>query len=123
MKTARQTLACLVISTLLTLQGAAASAQDGSNDTRCFLVSNMFAKVSTDETEKEAAAQAAFFYLGRLNGPASHVETALSSEAKQITPENAAGIMAVCARTFADKAAEMQQIGERLNRARRRADR
>lgn len=101
---------------LLPLGAAPATAQTVGSDAKCFLVSNMFAK-SSDERAKKAAVEASFFYLGRLNGSASQLETLLAQQAKTVTAQNASSTMQACARTVAQRATELQNVGKRLSQA------
>lgn len=78
-----------------------------AGDARCFIASNMFAQ-SRDEKQKELAVQAAYFYLGRLEGSTAQIEEAFAAQAKAITLENAPSTMEACARTVAEKSVAMR---------------
>jgi hypothetical protein len=105
---------------LLPLGASAATAQSVGNDAKCFIVSNMFTK-SSDPKAKKAATEASFFYLGRLGGSTSQLETLLAQQAKTIDPKNASVIMQGCAKTVAQRANEVQNVGKRLSAAQSKA--
>ena len=82
---------------LLAFTAAPASAQT-TNDVRCLLVSNFFAKVSKDERLRRRAESASYFYLGRTAGRFNdaQLKAALDAEQKSLVSSNAGPVMAAC---------------------------
>lgn len=105
----------LLCPVLLIFCSGTASAQNLTNDARCFLLSTAFSKSADNEKAKQAAMQSSFFYLGRLNGSASQVNAAIASQITKLNTKEAGAIMQTCAREVAAKADEIQAIGARLN--------
>lgn len=106
----------LVVPALATIASPAAA--QATNDARCFIVSNMFAK-GGDVKARQAATQASYYYLGRLNGTIPQIEAAIASEGKTINAKNAAGIMRTCAQALAKRAGDIQALGRRLSQSKR----
>lgn len=106
----------LAASALLAVTAVPASAQSLASDAKCFIVSNLFAKAG-DEKAKRAASEARFFYLGRLNGTAPQIEAAIVAQGKSVTKDNAGTTMQACARAMAQKASQVQAIGQRLSKS------
>ena len=88
----------LLAAGLLAFSAAPASAQS-SNDVRCLLVSNFFAKVSKDEKGRRRAENASYFYLGRSAGRFNdaQLKAALDAEQRSLKSSNAGPVMAACA--------------------------
>jgi hypothetical protein len=120
MRVTPHALTWLAASALLLFGSGSASAQNTSDAARCFVVSTIFASAAKDQTARQLAEKAKIFYLGRLTGTAVQIEAALSQQAKAITQQSAGGIMQACGRSFAQKSAEVQRIGERLAKSRRK---
>lgn len=101
---------------LLALVPAPAMAQNLASDTRCLIVSNLFAG-SKDAKARQAGIQTRYFYLGRLTGSPAQIEAALLTQGKTLNAKNAPQTMQACARAVVQKASELQAIGQRLRGA------
>lgn len=79
--------------------GAAASAQSLPDDTRCFLLSNAFAKQATDPKARQIAVAAVTFYLGRLDAKAdaNAIADSVKREGHSIDPKQSGPMMSACA--------------------------
>ncbi len=85
-----------------------ASAQPVSNS-KCLLVTNMFANAAGKETQKRSAQLGLFYFLGRTEGNVSDAQ--LHSEAlamKKLTPAAASKMMEACMRKVEARARDIQ---------------
>lgn len=76
-----------------------ASAQSVADDTRCFVLSNFYAKAHKEEQGRRLAGQAQIFFLGRLDARASATAIAAEFRAQAATadPKTAGAQMGACA--------------------------
>ena len=73
-----------------------AVAQNGPDDMHCFLLSNVYAKAEKDDKRRTLAAQAAMFYLGKIDGKVNPV--ALGAAVRTpLNPQTAGPDMTACA--------------------------
>lgn len=79
---------------------APASAQNVSNDVRCFVLSNAFSRAAKEETGRKIASASLSFYLGRLDGKASPavIANALAQQRVTIDAKLAPAQMGECAK-------------------------
>jgi hypothetical protein len=83
------------------------------NAAKCFLVSNVFAKMGNDK-EKPVAREAAVFYLARLNGSSADVQRQLLEQLKTITNKNNGPIMSACAKAMNARVLEVNAAQKAL---------
>jgi hypothetical protein len=95
------------------------AAQEAVNDARCYILSSIFVRAQ-DEKVRQRAAQAAFFYLGRVAGAPAEVEAKLVAQAETITPQTSGPDMAACHQAMTLRANEVQGILDRIAGARSR---
>lgn len=93
---------------------ATAFAQERNSDTRCFLVSNMFARAAPDAKGEERARNSTCFYLGRLANAPGTFKAKLAAQVRSVNVQNTGPTMQACARFVLAKQAEVNAIGQRL---------
>jgi hypothetical protein len=93
---------------LVATSGAAAA--QSATDARCLILSNVFAQQTKDANAQKTAQTALYFYLGRVNQPASTLKATLEAQAKTITDANAGQFMNDCVKEMASKMQEMQSL-------------
>lgn len=93
---------------------APASAQTVPDDTRCLLLSNIYARGAKEEEGRRTANLALMFYLGRLDGRASPTAVAAGMRAQAATVDQKASgpQMTECATRVARAQQAMQAAAE-----------
>lgn len=95
---------------LLSLAVAApVSAQSVSDDMRCFILGNIFAKSDKDDKRRGLAAQSTIFYLGRLDGRADTKAIADGLRMK-VDPKSGGALMTACAQHFIHSEETVQTV-------------
>lgn len=107
MRNARVTVALLVLAA-----PAAAHGQSVSDDVRCLLVSNAFAKGAQQEQARRVAGASAAFYLGRLSGrtDAGAIGSAMRTQPAGINQKNAGPVMNACAARMTQAERSLQAL-------------
>jgi hypothetical protein len=91
-----------------------ASAQTVSEDVRCMLLSNIFAKGASDEKVRNGASLNLAFYIGRLDGRADPqgIASAMRTQASSIDQKTAGPAMDACASRLARASQSIQALGK-----------
>ncbi|WP_419825918.1 hypothetical protein [Sphingomonas sp.] len=91
-----------------------AASAPANRDTRCLLLSNLYAKAAAHSEGQAAAAQARLFYLGRVSGRLSGaaLTNAMTAAAKTVSPEKAGADMNACLATVQSSAASVEAAGK-----------
>jgi hypothetical protein len=99
-----------IAAALLTTSGAAAA--QTATDASCFLLSNVFARSSSDAGAKKAAEAASYFYLGRIGSQATaaQLKALFDKQAGTITDATAPTMMAACIKELQSKAQLVQSL-------------
>lgn len=76
----------------------AAGAQDVAADARCLLVGSTYARTSTDDRARQAAASTVAYYLGRVDGRVSPaaLKAAFAEQQKLLNGTNGPTVMQAC---------------------------
>jgi hypothetical protein len=119
MRYGRAFLCLLAAQSVAFAYSAPVAAQEAVNDSRCYILSSIFIRAE-DEKVRQQAAQAAFFYLGRVTGAPAEVEARLAAQAETISPQNSGPDMAACHQAMTRRANEVQGILNRLAKAQSR---
>ena len=84
---------------IVAVAASPASAQSVADDTRCLLLSNVYAKADKEEQSRRIANQSLMFYLGRLDGRASATDIAagVRAQAATVDPKTSGAQMSACA--------------------------
>lgn len=114
MKQGRSLLSALALAGFSFWGPVPAIAQERTNDAKCFLVSNMFARSAPDARAKDLARNSTYFYLGRLPNAPAQVQSELAAQARSVNAQNAGPTMQACARAMLAKQGEANAIGQRL---------
>ncbi len=77
-----------------------AVAQNAPDDLHCFLLSNVYAKAEKDDKRRTLAAQAAMFYLGKIDGRVNPAALGAAVRAP-LSPQTAGPQMTACAQRLA----------------------
>ena len=87
-----------------------------TNDVRCLMASNLFAKASKDPKARKVADASKLFYLGRVTARLSEqqVRAQIVAQTKTITRANAGNVMNACARRMQSGAAMVERVGKQL---------
>lgn len=99
---------------------AGRSAAQAPADASCLLVSNIFAKQSTDANQKARAENVLFYYFGRLDGrlSESQLKGALKAAGSSaLTPQSVTTLMNNCARNMETRGQALQNISQQLQKA------
>jgi hypothetical protein len=98
---------------LASMMSAPAAAQ-ATNDVRCLLASNFFARAAKDEKVRKAAEANKFYFLGRLSTHLNQqqMRTQMIAEGKAINASNAGKIMDACAAQMRVVAAKVEALGK-----------
>ena len=101
------------------LCGTAANAQSTSEDVRCLLASNVFAKAEKDPGKQKTAVAAHFFYLGRIDGKLTpaQLKAEFLAQGKTLDPASLGTTMTACAVRLRDRSAAVETIGASLDQA------
>jgi hypothetical protein len=92
-----------------------AAAQSASNDIRCLIVSNLFAKGAKQEKAKALASSARLFYGGRVSAlPAGQIQAGMLEQQKQLTVASSGPTMNACARGMDEALKKIQNVGHKL---------
>jgi hypothetical protein len=103
-------LARIAIATALLVASANAAAQSAA-DVGCLMVSNVFAKDTSDANKQKLAQALTFFYLGRINATTTaQLKTRMDQEGKTITDANAGPMMNDCVKEFQAKLQLVQSL-------------
>ena len=95
------------------------AAADAANDVRCILASNIFVKAAKDESMRKVAADAAFFYLGRMDRyNSAQLRAVIVQQRKTISTENAGAVMNACARNMANAGKAFDSLTQDLDKHR-----
>ena len=90
-------------------------AQNAASDVRCMLVSNVFANNDKNPQAKQVASAASLFYSGRVSAlPNAAIQSAVATEAKQLTAANAAPTMTACAQRMTGALQQLQKLGGKI---------
>jgi hypothetical protein len=105
-----------IIAALVLVSASTPAAAQATNDVRCLMASNLFAKGATDPKARRFAESAKFFYLGRISGRLNEqqVRAQMLAQQKTITPANAGNVMTACARQMQSGAAMVERVGKQL---------
>ena len=90
-----------------------ASAQQGVNNARCFLLSNLFVQRGPPQG-KAIALRSSYFYLGRLSGSPAQLEAEFAAQAKTLTSQNSGVAMNACAVEMGRREQEVRAIGTKM---------
>lgn len=99
---------------------AGRSAAQAPSDASCLLVSNVFAKQSTDPNQKARAQNVLFYYFGRLDGrlSESQLKDALKAAGSNpLTAQSVTTLMNNCARNMETRGQSLQNISQQLQKA------
>jgi|tagenome__1003787_1003787.scaffolds.fasta_scaffold19149909_1 hypothetical protein len=103
-------LARIAIASALLIVSGNAAAQSAS-DVGCLMVSNVFAKDTSDANKQKLAQALTFFYLGRINATTTaQLKTRMDQEGKTITDANAGPMMNNCVKEFQAKLQLVQSL-------------
>ena len=92
---------------------------DGAGDVKCILASNIFVKAAKDESMRKVAADAAFFYLGRMDRyNAAQLRAMVVQQRKTISTQNAGAVMNACARNMANAGKAFDSLTQDLDKRR-----
>ena len=92
--------------------GAPAAAQ-ATNDVRCLMASNFFARAAKDEKVRKAAEVNKFYYLGRLSTHLNQqVRAQMIAEGKTLNAQNAGKVRDACAAQMRLVAAKVEAVGK-----------
>ncbi len=105
----------LAIAVVLATTPAAVGAQGGSDDVRCLMVSNIFAKSAKEPKAKQIAQSAKLFYGGRASQlAAADLEAAMVAQKDRIGAANAGALMNACAQSMDQSLKTIQSTGQKL---------
>ncbi|HYZ48945.1 MAG TPA: hypothetical protein VE567_08640 [Sphingomonas sp.] len=95
------------------LASGPAAAQGASEDVRCLLAANLFAKSEKDPAKQQIARFSAYYFLGRVDARLSGSElmTSLKSQGSAITAQTAGPIMTSCAKRVQSAGMAIQTLG------------
>jgi hypothetical protein len=101
-------LARIAIAAALLLTSGAATAQTAT-DIGCLMISNVFARDTSDANKQKLAQALSFFYLGRIgrNATPAQLKALMSQQEKTITDATAGPLMNECVKDFQSK---LQQV-------------
>jgi len=102
-----------VLASMMVSTPAAAQA---TNDVRCILASNYFARAAKDDKVRQAAEANKFYYLGRLSTHLNQqqIRAQMVAEGKALNANNAGKIMDACAAQMRTSAAQVEAVGKQL---------
>ena len=105
-----------VVAVLVLASASTPAKAQATNDVRCLMASNLFAKGAQDPKARKFAESAKFFYLGRISGRLTEqqVRVQMLAQKKTITPANVGNVMTACARQMQSGAAMVDRVGKRL---------
>jgi len=108
-----------LIGCLCVLSISSPAMADGAGDVKCILASNIFVKGARDESMRKIAADAAFFYLGRMDRYSpSQLRSLIVQQRKSITAANSGAIMNACARSMASAGKSFDSLTQDLDKHR-----
>ena len=104
----------LAVALAATVAPAAAGAQSAGDDVRCLMVSNIFARTTTEARAKQVAQSAKLFYGGRASQlTAAELEAAMVAQKTRIGAD-AGAIMKACAQSMDRSLKNIQSAGQRV---------
>ena len=108
--------AAVSVVVIAALAGASPAHAQASNDVRCLMASNLFAKASKEQKQKLAAEATRLYFVGRIHGRlnAAQLKAELLAQQKTITPKNASTVMNACARQMEEGMKLIQTTSQQL---------
>jgi NADH/NAD ratio-sensing transcriptional regulator Rex len=96
--------------------GTVANAAPATENIRCFLVSNVFAKAAKDAKGQQVAAFVRFYNLGQMQAKLStaEIKAAVVTVGKTIDQKKAADVMNGCAKALETADRSIEAIGQQV---------